>query len=120
MPLAKAYAMHAFDDRAHPFDGPQFGAKAVLGRASQNGNAHRSQLRWVQLGRAARLGHRPQCIDAALIEQRFPCVHGLSCHSNGQRNLRAALALLQHPPASHPLLCRFAQSLLHHANILQQ
>ena len=33
---------------------------------------------------------------------------------------RQAFALLQHSPGTQPLLCRFAQSLLHHAYILQQ
>jgi hypothetical protein len=38
--LAKAHAVHAFDDRTHALESPQFGAKAVLGRTLQNRLSH--------------------------------------------------------------------------------
>jgi hypothetical protein len=92
----------------------------MFGRIAQDGRTHRCQLALVKLGRSASPGHCAKRIDSTFIEQRLPCVHGLACHAHCQRNLGAALALLQHSPGTQPLLCRFAQSLLHHANILQK
>ena len=118
--LAEAHAVQSFDDDAHPLEGPQLGPKAMLRRALQDGGAHGRQLPLIELGRSAPPGHGTQSVDAAFIEQRLPRVHGLASHADRQRDLGAALAFLQHSSGTHPLLCCLAQSLLHHAHILQQ
>ena len=120
MGLAETHAVQAFDDGANTLEGPQLGSKAMFGRAPQNGCSYGSQLCLIELGGSAPSRYRAQSIDAAFIEQRLPRVHGLARDAHCKRHLRAALAFLQHPPGTQPLSCRFAQSLLHHANILQQ
>ena len=119
MALAEAHAVYALDERTHALERPQLGAKPMLGWTLQEGRTQAAQLRWVQLRRPTALGHCAQSINAALIKQCLPRVHGLACYANGQRHLGAALALLQHSPSAKPLLRCLAQSLLHHVHILQ-
>src|SRR5580658_4637220 len=61
--LAKANAVHAFDDRAHTLESPQFSAKSVFGGALQQGGTNSRQLLLIELGRASSLEHLSQRID---------------------------------------------------------
>lgn len=106
--LAKANAVHAFDDCAHTLERPQFSAKSVFSGTLQEGRTNSCQLLLIELGRAPSLGHLSQGIDSAFIEQSLPRVHRLPSHAHSQRHLGAALARQQQPTRLQSFLCCFA------------
>lgn len=117
--LAKAHAVQALDDGTHALERPQLRTKAMLGGALQQRRPHAGQLRRIQLGWPPTLGYGTQRIEATLIKQRLPCVHGLSRHAHCFGYFRRALACAQHSPGVYSFLGRFTQSLSHHVLILQ-
>ena len=92
MGLAKTHAMHSLDDCANTLERPQLGPKSVLGGTSQKSSTHAGQLLRIELGWAASLRHRAQCINAAFIEKTLPGVYGLPSRTYGKRNFGTSFA----------------------------
>ena len=106
--LAKANAGKSVNDDADAFECPKLGAKAVFGRALQEGCTDLCQLRVGKSCRTSRIGDGTQCIDAALVQQRLPGVQGLPRHADSFGNVCETLACQQHASGAHAPLCRFA------------
>jgi len=68
--------------------------------ALQEIRTHFLELCLFQLYRTAPFGYGAQSVDAALIEQSFPCVHRLARYANGQSHFGAALASMRMPVLS--------------------
>ncbi len=97
MSLAIARAVQPLDDSANPLEGPQLGAKAMLGRALQYGRSHGRQLPLIELGRSAIL-QRKHGIERPIV----PAQHAVAQQAIAQLNRYRRLARLRGRIAVEP------------------
>ena len=113
--LAVLDAEPTLDEAADALECPQCSAENLLGGFVRSMRPRACISLLVQAHRAPALGHGSQCVDAALVEHRFPGVRGLPRHAHGVCGLRRRLARQEHPPRSQAPPNRLVQPLCRHA-----
>ena len=89
--------------RAHAFERPQFGLKAICAGLVQQRACQLLELPGLQTRGPPRRGHVSKRINAAFIENFFPYVHRLSGHARGVCDLGRFFAFLQQPSGANAL-----------------